>query len=164
MSNEKDMLPSDATLRIAEAQYAQPLAAYSAKMLFNEVADVQMALVEDTLGRIVMLGVVLIIILGFVVWNNLFKQKTRFFVTLSCVIIVTLGIALLRENSRHAFEKVKNAGNRMVDGFAQLNIVGNITHAFDLNKKNRQNDLLQERTQNQMSIANSMKSMLGLPR
>lgn len=138
-------VPTPETVRLAEARYAQPTAAYSAKMLFGEVADVQMAFAESMMGSIVWIGVIVIVVLGLMVWNNAFGMKARTVITLCLVLVMTILMTLLREKTRNAFLKVKNAGNRMVDGFAHLNTIDNIAFDFELNRRSTKNDLLTER-------------------
>lgn len=136
---------SQENARLEEARLAQPLAAYSAKMLFGEVADVQMNLAESLIGSIICVGVVLIVVLGIMVWNNAFGMKARVVITLCMVLVMTVLMVLLREKMRNSFLKVKNAGNRMVDGFAHLNTIDNVSFNFELDRRSRKSDLLSER-------------------
>lgn len=123
--------------RMAQTRFSQPTAAYSAKMLFGEVNDVQMGDVSKLISNIVIVGVIVIIVLGLMVWNNWSGMRIRVLFTLLLVVILVVMMVYLREKVRSAFLSVKDAGNRMVDGFAHLNMMDNITYDMELDRRSR---------------------------
>lgn len=137
------MSKSDIQARVADLLYNQPSNAYGSKMVFSEVSDIQLSQIEGLMGVVVTCGVVAVVALGVLVWNNAFDMKPRFAITLCVVFVVTSMMSLLREKTRNAFLKVKNAGNRTADSFAQLNTVEGMAQFLALQRKG--NELSQAR-------------------
>ena len=120
--------------------------AYAARMLFTEIVDVEAGKLTSIVNNAIVVGVIVILILGFLIWNNVGAVKWRMLFTLLGAVVIYSIMGWFNASLRSAFSHVKDTGHKMIDGFTHANKLNEIQYLNQLGTSSRRNEMLQERS------------------
>lgn len=136
---------TDARVRINDVRMRAPFASKESQNMFVETVNIQRRMIDDLMTNISIVGVVLIVILGIMVWNNAFNMKMRLLITLGCVFIMVLLMQLLQYRMRESLLRLQGIANKMVFGFTEMHRIEELANDFEMSSKSWDVRMLGER-------------------